>query len=82
MISSRPQVKDLASKVRTQFVEQEQNIERRIKAGVEKALHTINLPTRGDLDELRTRLNRMESRLDGLLSNGHGKKKSVKVKTK
>jgi polyhydroxyalkanoate synthesis repressor PhaR len=51
-----------------------------IKSGVEKALHTLNLPTRGDMDNLQSRLSDMESRLDGLLGNGHGAKGKVKVK--
>ena len=71
---------DITSKVRTRLSEQEQMIERNIRAGVEKALHSVNLPTRGDLDEVRSRLNKMEARLDSLLGNGAktGKKNKQK----
>ena len=66
---------DLAAKVKTRLSEQEQLIERGLKAGIEKAMHTINLPTRQDLDEVRSRLSKMEARLDSALGNGDSKKK-------
>lgn len=69
---------DLTSKVRTRLTEQEQMIERNIRMGVEKALHSVNLPTRGDLEEVRSRLNKMEQRLDALLGNGGKREKKKK----
>lgn len=69
---------DITSKVRTRLSEQEQMIERNIRMGVEKALHSVNLPTRSDLDEVRSRLNKMEARLDSLLGNGSRKEKKRK----
>lgn len=67
---------DLTAKVRARLAEQEAMIERAVRTSFEKALHTINLPTKGDLDEVRTRLNKMEARLESLTGNGaKGKKK-------
>lgn len=65
---------ELAAKVKARLAEQEALIEKGIRAGLEKAFHSINLPTRHDLDEVRSRLARMESRLDGVLGNGENKK--------
>ena len=65
---------DIANKVKTRLAEQEQLIERGLKAGIEKAMHTINLPTRADLDDVRSRLSKMEARLDTVLGDGNGKK--------
>ena len=69
---------DIAAKVKTRLSENEQLIERGLKAGIEKAMHTINLPTRQDLDEVRSRLAKMEARLDSALGNGDAKKKRAK----
>lgn len=66
---------DIASKVKARLAEQEQLIQRGLAAGMEKALHSINLPTRQDLDEVRARLAKMESRLDDALGNGDKKKR-------
>lgn len=66
---------DIASKVKARLAEQEQLIQRGLAAGMEKALHSINLPTRQDLDEVRARLAKMESRLDDVLGNGDKKKR-------
>lgn len=65
---------DITSKVKSRLAEQEALIERGIKAGLEKAFHTINLPTRHDLDEVRSRLSKMEARLDSVLDNGATRK--------
>jgi polyhydroxyalkanoate synthesis repressor PhaR len=62
--------RDLAARVKGRLAEQESLLERNVRTGVERALHSVNLPTRGDLDEVRARLNRMEARIDHLLGNG------------
>ena len=72
---------ELASKVNARLTEQQKMIETGIRAGLEKALHAVNLPTRHDIDEMRSRLSKMESRLDTLL-DGNGDGKKVRVKTK
>ena len=70
---------DIAAKVRERFAAQEQMIERGVRAGLEKALHAINLPTRGDLDDVRARLSKLEGKLDGALTNGD-KKPTKRIK--
>ena len=75
---------EIAGKVTARIAEQQQVIERGIRAGLEKAFHSINLPTRHDLDDVRSRLSKMEARLDSILGNGsgHGGGNKVRVKTK
>lgn len=65
---------DLTNKVKARLLEQEQLIQRGLSAGIEKALHAINLPTRQDLDDVRARLAKLEAHLDAALGNGDGKK--------
>lgn len=70
---------DIVGKVNARWAEQQKMIESGIRTGLEKAMHSINLPTRQDLDDVRSRLSKMEARLDSILDHGgNGKTRKAK----
>jgi len=62
--------KDFLGRVRSHLAAQESNLQAVINTGIERALHTVNLPTRNEVDQVRSRLTDVETRINRILNGG------------